>query len=184
MLQLPSSPCLPSNARSRQNLETAPCQQPLSSNSSVVIRIPRPARRRRLRAAISHRRGRAVVSPARAGRRRTRRGCGSRVGAPAARPGRGCGRVHRTGSRGIECARGRSVERRAGCGSSQATGGGRVVCRGRGAPGIVAGAWCRGRYSVGRRLGSCAPCRVATAAGVGWCLGAEGEAVVGWRLCA
>lgn len=146
---------------------------PASFECSIVVRVPRPARRRRLRAAVCNRRGRAVVPSAGARRRRPGRRRGCRVGAPAARPGRGGGGIQRTGRGRIERAWSGSVERRAWGRGTQTARGRRVICGRRRAPGIVAGAWRRRRDAVCWSLGSCAPCGVTATAGVSWCLGAE-----------
>lgn len=115
---------------------------------SIIVRIPRTARSRRLRAAVSHRSRRAVVPSAGPRRRRPGRGGRRGVCAPAARPGRRGRGVQRTWGRRIEGARRGSVEGCAGGGSSQATRGGRVIRGRRRAPGIAAGAWCRCRYAI------------------------------------
>lgn len=146
---------------------------PASFECSIVVRVPRPARRRRLRAAVRNRRGRAVVPPAGPRRRRPGRRRGCRVGAPAARPGRRGGGIQRTGRGRVERAWGGSVERRAWGRCTQTARGGRVVCGRSRAPGIVAGARRRRRDAVCWSLGSCAPCGITATAGVSWCLGAE-----------
>lgn len=85
---------------------------------SIIVRVSRPARSRRLGAAVSHRSRSAVVPSAGPRRRRPGRGGRCRVCTPAARPGRRGRGVQRTRGRRIERARRGSVERCAGGGGS------------------------------------------------------------------
>lgn len=149
---------------------------------SIIVCVPRPARRWGLRTAVSHRRRRAVIPSAGPRSRRPGRRSRCRVRAPSACPGRRGRGIQRTRRRRIERARGGSVERGAGGGGSQSTRSRGVICGWRGPPSIVAGAWRRRRDAICWSLGPGTPCGITATAGVSWGLGAEGEAIVRWRL--
>lgn len=162
----------PQREKERRPTSDRPTACPVSTSSlrwcSIIVRVPRPARRRGLGAAVSHRSRRTVVPSAGPRRRRPGRWSRCRVGAPAACPGRRGWGIQRTRRGRVERARGGSVECGAGCGSTQTTRGRRVICGRRRAPSIVAGAWSRRRDAICWSLGSRAPRGITATAGVSW----------------